>query len=126
MTVIACYPRSKALSEEGTLDVLVQDYRLLDETSASFLADEIIEWAMTEVEHKITDRLCSENGVSESSSSLQHLIETCDIAMTSLPVEGKPCFVIATDCRAVKCDSVLDLARSRLLKDTSLVRIIHF
>jgi hypothetical protein len=126
VTVIACYPRSKALSEKGTLDVLVQDYRLRDEQSASFLADEITEWAMTEVEHNITDRLCSAHGVIDSSSSLRQLIETCDVAMTSLPAEGKPCFVIATDCRAVKCDSVLDLVRSRLLKDTSLVSFIHF
>ena len=122
VTVIASYPRSKTMNDEGALDVLVQDYRLHDEKTASFLADAIAEWVVTEVENNITERLS--NG--DSSSSLRHLIETCDVAMTSMPAEGKPCFVIATDCRAVKCDSVLDLVRSHLLKDTSLVRFCTF
>ena len=122
VTVIASYPHSKAMDEEGTLDVLVQDYRLHNDETAAFLADAIAEWAVTEVENNITERLS--NG--DSSSSLRHLIETCGVAMTSMPAEGKPCFVIATDCRAVKCDSVLDLVRSHLLKDTSLVRFASF
>ena len=119
VTVIACYPRLNTTDEEGTLDVLIQDYRLHNEETASFLADAITEWAVTEVENKITERFSND----APSSSLRHIIETCDVAMTSMPADGKPCVVIATDCKAVKCESVLTLVRSRLLKDTSLVSL---
>ena len=44
-----------------------------------------------------------------SSSSLRDLLEICDDALAStLPPEGRPAVVLATDCRSVDCQSVLE------------------
>ena len=48
------------------------------------------------------------------------MVEACDIALRTLPSEGRPCILLATDCRAVDCDSMLDLVQDQNLLDKPL------
>ncbi len=118
VTVIACYPPTMTKSaDEQTVDVLVTDFRISDVESASRLADRIVEFATVEVESEIASRLGRMGGkLHSSASSLRHIIDTCDSAMSTLPSRGRPTIVLATDCRAVECESTLDMVRDRNLK----------
>ena len=125
VTVIAVYPYSKDVDNEtssvGT-NFLVRDFRVTDSQSASLLSNMVTEWSMTEVENEIASsiRPLSYNpysGVSKTMchedqtatlSSLHDILEVCELARSTLPPEGRPCIVLATDCRSVMCDSVID------------------
>jgi hypothetical protein len=121
VTVIACYPPSMTRGGEENLSVLVSDFSVHDASSATQLADRIVDWATIEVESEIASRLGRIGGRLDcSSSSLQDIIVQCVGVLSTLPSRGRPMIVLATDCRAVNCDSILDLVRDRKLKDTPL------
>jgi hypothetical protein len=121
VTVIAVFPPAMTGDDEKPINVLVADYSVYDAVSANRLADEIIDWATIEVESEIAARLGRVGGRLDcSSSSLKDIIEKCDEAMSTLPSRGRPVIVLATDCRAVECDSILDFAKDRNMKDTPL------
>lgn len=121
VTVIACYPPSMAVGSAEKLNVLVTDFLVHDIDSATLLADKIVDWATIEVESEIASKLGRIGGRLDcSASSLQDIIIQCDSALSTLPSRGRPIMVLATDCRAVHCDSILDLVRDRNLKDTPL------
>ena len=103
-------------SELGRTSLLVRDYRVTDLHSAEELASAVEEWALSKVEAIITSRLSQAGGRtndridSMSSSSLRDLLEICDDALAStLPPEGRPAVALATDCRSVDCQSVLEI-----------------
>lgn len=121
VTVIAVFPPAMTRHDEKPVNVLVADYSVQDVVSANRLADEIVEWATIEVESEIAARLGRVGGRLDcSSSSLKDMIEKCDEALLTLPSRGRPVVVLATDCRAVECDSILDFAKDRNMKDTPL------
>jgi len=121
ITVIAVYPRAIESNDVETLSVLVQDYRVHDAVSASILSDKVADWATLEVESGIASRLSrTGNHLDSSTSSLRRMVEACDIALGTLPSEGRPCIVLATDCRGVDCDSMLDLVQDQNLLDKPL------
>lgn len=121
VTVIAVFPPSMSRENEEALSVLVTDFFVTDMASADQLSDKIVDWATIEVESEIAARLGRLGGRLDcSSSSLRDIIEKCDAALSTLPSEGRPVIVLASDCRAVQCDSILDLVRDRNLKDTPL------
>ena len=103
-------------SELGRTSLLVRDYRVTDLHSAEELASAVEEWALSKVEAIIASRLSQAGGRtndridSMSSSSLRDLLEICDDALAStLPPEGRPAVALATDCRSVDCQSVLEI-----------------
>ena len=102
-------------SELGRTSLLVRDYRVTDLKSAEELASAVEHWALSKVEGIIASRLSQAGGRSNdridsmSSSSLRDLLEICDDALAStLPPEGRPAVALATDCRSVDCQSVLE------------------
>ena len=121
VTVLATFPKAssyvldKSGSELGRTSLLVRDYRVTDLQSAEELASAVEDWAVSKVEGIIASRLSQAGGRSNdrvdsmSSSSLCDLLEICDDALAStLPPEGRPAVVLATDCRSVDCQSVLE------------------
>lgn len=103
-------------SELGRTSLLVRDYRVTDLHSAEELASAVEEWALSKVEAIIASRLSQAGGRTNdridamSSSSLRDLLEICDDALAStLPPEGRPAVALATDCRSVDCQSVLEI-----------------
>ena len=116
------------------ISMLVRDYRVVDEASANKLATKIREWAMKEVESTIAARWCGsfpssrrfiscnqeipDEWTALASSSLNDMIKASKNALSvTLPPEGRPCFVIATDCRSVSCDPILETASNQDLED---------
>ena len=121
VTVIAVFPPSMTRENEDASSVLITDYLVNNLSSADQLSEKIVDWATIEVENQIAARLGRLGGrLDSSSSSLRDIIEKCDHALSTLPSKGRPVIVLATDCRAVLCDSILDLVRDRNLKDTPL------
>lgn len=121
VTVLATFPKASSYlpdesgSELGRTSLLVRDYRVTDHQSAEELGSAVEEWAISKVEGIIASRLSQAGGRSNdrvdsmSSSSLRDLLEICDDALAStLPPEGRPAVVLATDCRSVDCQSVLE------------------
>jgi len=121
VTVIAVFPPAMTREGEKPINVLVADYSVQDVASANRLADEIIEWAAVEVESEIAARLGRVGGRLDCSSScLKDIVEKCDEALLTLPSRGRPVIVLATDCRAIECESILDFAKDRNMRDTPL------
>lgn len=123
VTVVACYPRSMVPSDDDeTFSVLVSDYRFDSVDGANFLCDRIATWVAMEVETSIAAKFGHTGGRQESlSSSLQQIIETCEACNNfTLPSQARPCFVVATDCRAIDCDSVTDIVQNEKLNDIPL------
>lgn len=123
VTVVACYPKSLVpIDDEETFSLLVSDYRFNDADGADFLCDKISAWVNMEVENSITSKFSRTGGrLDSTSSSLNQIIETCEACdSATLPPEARPCFVVATDCRAIDCDSVMDIVQNEKLKDTPL------
>jgi len=121
VTVIAVFPLSMTRENEEASSVLITDYLVNNLSSADQLSEKIVDWATIEIENQIAARLGRLGGrLDSSSSSLRDIIEKCDHALSTLPSRGRPVIVLATDCRAVLCDSILDLVRDRNLKDTPL------
>lgn len=121
VTVIACFPASMTKEGQEKLSVLVSDFSVHDYASANALSDRIVAWATIEIESEIACRLGRIGGrLASSASSLQDIIVQCDAALSTMPSRGRPVIVVATDCRGVDCDSILDLVRDRKLKDIPL------
>ena len=121
VTVMACFPIAMCTDENKMVHVLVSDYRVKDEESANNIADKISDWVSVEIESEIASRVGKVGGRLDcSASSLRHMIDACDVALANLPSEGRPCIVLATDCRSVHCDGILDLVKDRCLKDTPI------
>ena len=131
VTVIACYPKamsssssfstsSSATKEDESFSILVSDFRIENKIDANHLCNEISTWVAMEVETTIASKFSRTGGkpLESMTSSLQQIIETCSVCDdATLPKEGKPCFVIATDGRAVNCDYVMDVVQNEHLKD---------
>lgn len=136
VTVLAVYPRASGGSPTS---VLVRDYRVTDKDSAALLCKKIEEWAFGVVETEIARRLshpCIENQqeipgslvtsydagvIPMYSSSLRDLLNASDAALTSLSSDARPCIVVATDCRSVVCEGVIDMVSDADRIDTPLV-----
>ena len=119
VTVLAVFPPSSVSDgddgESMPTSLLVRDYRVDGPGTASALADAIDCWALDEIEGQIAQRLSRVGGRRNdrvepmTTSSLATLLDIADDALSStLPREGRPIVVLATDCRSVVCDSVLD------------------
>lgn len=123
VTVVACYPKS-LLSEydNESFSILVSDFHIVDMKSANVLCDRIAAWMAMEVESSIAQKFSCRGGrLDSTTSSLEQIVETCHIVdAATLPTRARPCFVIATDCRAIECTSVMDLVKEQNLKDVPL------
>jgi hypothetical protein len=129
VTVLAVYPRAgststttttTALSREDDTSnkctsILVRDFRVTDSVSAELLATKIEEWCLGQVETEIAKRL-SHHEVSYDAgiiplyqSSMRDLMDAGQVALSTLSSAARPCLVIATDCRSVACDSIIDI-----------------
>jgi hypothetical protein len=119
VTVLAVYP--VAGSDHASSDVLVRDYRIESLEDASVLAENIQDWVMSEVEDKIAKQLNQYTGslqglmgydawtTQKYTSNLSDLLDAADVALDFLPSRARPCIVLATDCRSVACQEILDL-----------------
>mmetsp|Transcript_25433 Transcript_25433/g.37566 ORF Transcript_25433/g.37566 Transcript_25433/m.37566 type:complete len:1823 (-) Transcript_25433:3041-8509(-) len=117
VTVLAVYPGGKSVSQS----ILVRDYKLLSNQCAELLAVKIKEWLLSEVETNIALRLNKTSRDTEGlvgyetwtnqkfSSDLRELLDAGDVALDFLPSWARPCIVVATDCRSVACEEILDL-----------------
>lgn len=117
VTVLAVYPHGGKKDENNT-SILVRDYRVQNKKDAQRLADNIHEWVLSHVETTIAKRLNSAGvglvgynswAIPKYTSSLRDLLDAGYVALDFLPSKARPCIVLATDCRAVSCDEILDL-----------------
>lgn len=134
VTVVAAYPPTSN-GDEASAGLLVRDFRVTDEMSALELVRQIEKWALREVESNIADRLCGgevdfeyKDGLSRlgsfalppihqstSSSSSKHtrssvnqLLSVGDAALRTLPPEGRPIILVASDCQNLECTSTFE------------------
>ena len=135
ITVVAAYPPTSK-GDPASAGLLVRDYRVTDEASALELACQIERWARREVEGVIAERLCGEREISAFGdagregiptmsslgsfslpnpqkrtyvrSYIKDLLAVGDAALSTLPPEGRPALLIATDCRNVHCGGVFE------------------
>jgi hypothetical protein len=110
VTVIAVYPLGKTVETS----LLVRDYRVRDVKSAEVLADKIDHWVHHEVELGISERMCRDHDANTFcvplySSSMRNILETGDYALSVLSSESRPLIVVATDCRSVSCEGIVDV-----------------
>ena len=125
VTVVAVYPPTS--TENTSVGLLVRDYRVTDEASALELAHQVERWALREVEGKIAQRLDFADGLSalgsfslpsstqqmngsltSVKSSMQDLLDVGNAALDTLPLEGRPSLLIATDCSNVYCGGAFE------------------
>ena len=130
ITVVAAYPPSRG--HHGSASLLVRDFRVVDEQSAVELGRQVERWALHDVEGVIADRLGGGhfgNGLGGRSSQgsglsmnidsqvgtwasvrscMKDLLEAGDAALATLPKEGRPVILIASDCLNVHCGGVFD------------------
>lgn len=134
VTVVAAYPPSQG--RLGSASLLVRDFRVVDEQSAVELGRQVDKWALHDVEGVIADRLggghfgndlggrsSQGSGLSMSNaimnsqevgtwasvrSCMKDLLEVGDAALATLPKEGRPVILIASDCLNVHCGGVFD------------------
>jgi hypothetical protein len=125
VTVVAVYPNVAGGSDTS---LLVRDFRVHDIDSAERLSKEIAQWALKEVENEITRRMShTSTGGYDSwsrlspSSSLRDIFDAGDVALSLLPSHARPCIVLATDCRSVTCEHILDVINDSERVDTPLV-----
>lgn len=135
VTVVAAYPPT-ARGDRGSAGILVRDFRVIDERTALELAQQVERWALHDVEGVIADRLCGErsfgdglggrssqgkestqNNVATRSktsswtgirSSMKDILAVGDAALATLPPEGRPVILVASDCLNVHCGGVFD------------------
>eukprot|EP00980_Cylindrotheca_fusiformis_P022306 scaffold9191_cov114-Cylindrotheca_fusiformis.AAC.1 len=110
VTVIAVYPLGKRVETS----LLVRDYRVRDVKSAELLVDKIDAWLHDEVESGIAERMYRDHDagtfcVPLYSSSMRDILETGDYALSVLSSEARPLIVVATDCRSVSCEGIVDV-----------------
>ncbi|CAJ1954420.1 unnamed protein product [Cylindrotheca closterium] len=110
VSVIAVYPLGKKVET----DLLVRDFRVKDLQSAEMLVKKIDHWIHHEVEYGISERMCRENPASTFcvpmySSSMRDILDTGDYALSVLSSEARPLIVVATDCRSVSCEGIVDV-----------------
>lgn len=125
VTVLAVYPNESGISDTS---ILVRDFRVFDKATAERLSKEIALWALKEVEGEIAQRMerTGANALdpwsrSTPASSLGDIFDAGDVALSLLPSRARPCIVLATDCRSVVCDGILDLFQDPERVDTPLV-----
>lgn len=108
VTVIAVFP-----GKTSETSLLVRDYRVHNVESSEILANRINEWIHSEVEFGISERMCRHTanawGIPLFSSSLRDILEVGDYCLSVLSSEAKPVIVVATDCRSVSCDGIVDV-----------------
>lgn len=136
ITVVAAYPPN-AQGNIGSAGILVRDFRVVDEQTALELTRQVDRWALHDVEGVIADRLGGErnqfgNGLGGRSSqgeaatqnstastskgnswtklrsSMKDILAVGDAALATLPPEGRPVMLIASDCFNVQCGGVFD------------------
>jgi hypothetical protein len=135
ITVVAAYPAT-AKGDPASAGLLVRDYRVTDEASALELACQIERWARREVEGVIAERLCGEREISgfgiagrdgiptmsslgsfslpnpqkrtHVRSYIKDMLAVGDAALSTLPPEGRPALLIATDCCNVHCGGAFE------------------
>lgn len=95
VTVMAVYP-------EGDPSLLVRDYRVRTTTQAQELAHRLQSWACQTVEAEISRR-------SAHQSRLVDLINAGHAALSILSSAARPIVVVATDGRAIACESTLEI-----------------
>lgn len=127
VSVVAVYPPTSAENGEASAGLLVRDYRVTDEASALELAHQVERWALREVEGKIAQRLDFADGLSalgsfslpsstqqmngystSVKSSMQDILDVGNAALTTLPPEGRPSLLIATDCSNMYCGGAFE------------------
>ena len=125
VTVLAVYPNSAGASDTS---LLVRDFRVYDIASAERLSKEISNWALKEVESEIASRMGHTRtggydswSIPTPSSSLRDMFDAGDVALSLLPSHARPCIVVATDCRSVACESIMDIFNHPERVDTPLV-----
>ena len=132
VTVVAAYPPTSN-GDEASAGLLVRDFRVTDEMSALELVRQIERWALREVESTIADRLCGgevdfeyKDGMSRlgsfalppihqltsssssKRSSVNQLLSVGDAALRTLPPEGRPIILVASDCHNLECTSTFE------------------
>ena len=133
VTVVAAYPPTSN-GDEASAGLLVRDFRVTDEMSALELVRQIERWALREVESNIADRLCGgevdfeyKDGLSRlgsfalppihqltstsskhARSSVNQLLSVGDAALRTLPPEGRPIILVASDCQNLECTSTFE------------------
>ena len=111
VTVMAVFPMGK----KSETCLLVRDFRVNDSESANLLTDKIDEWVHTDVEEGIAERMCRPHVnntwgfESLYSSSIRDILEAGDYALNILSSEARPVLVVATDCRSLSCDGIVDV-----------------
>ena len=117
VTVLAVYPHGGKKDENNT-SILVRDFRIHNKGDAQIVAEKVNEWALSHVETIIAKRLNSPGvgllgydswAIPKYTSSLRDLLDAGDVALDFLPSRARPCIVLATDCRSVSCEEILDL-----------------
>ena len=137
VTVVASYPPTQR-RDNASARLLVRDFRIVDEESAMELVRQVERWALNDVEGVIADRLSGEkrhfgdglggrssqycssstqNNLATSPklsswtsirSSMKDILAVGDAALATLPPEGRPTMLIASDCMNVHCGVVFD------------------
>jgi len=127
VTVVAVYPPTSAENSAASAGLLVRDYRVTDEASALELAHQVERWALREVEGMIAQRLDFADGLSalgsfslpsstqqmngsltSVKSSMQDILDVGNAALATLPPEGRPSLLVATDCSNVYCGGAFE------------------
>jgi len=154
ITVIAILPTtmtttssSSSSTQQDDIMVLVRDYKVVDVSSAQYLAERIMEWVKTDVEHEITSSMyrsatntatpsITNRNITNPADSLrmqqQQKYRYTSLSMSnilnmairtlqsSLPVSGRPCVVLATDGRSIPCPTILDYVQNTHWTDIPL------
>ena len=117
LTVMAILPSSS--TDPLDVMVLVRDYKLIDPSSAQYLADRIMEWACTDVENQIASSMYKRKA-GHGSLEVSSILNVATTALQSLPLSGRPCIVLATDGRLLPCPTVLEYVQNSKWNDIPL------
>lgn len=129
VSVVVVYPPTSTENSAASVGLLVRDYRVTDEASALELAHQVERWALREVEGKIAQRLDFAGGdglsalgsfslpsstqqmngsLTSVKSSMQDILDVGTAALATLPPEGRPSLLVATDCSNVYCGGAFE------------------
>ncbi|GKY95522.1 hypothetical protein MPSEU_000513900 [Mayamaea pseudoterrestris] len=129
VSVVAVLPRQVSDAVPKTI-LLVRDFRVSDEVTARELAERIDFWVLTMVEQEIAHSLgrrserssfCDLGSVPSCTTLLKDLLHAGDAALNSLSSSARPMIVVATDGRAVVCDSSIEILSDVNRVDVPLV-----
>ena len=132
VSVLAVFPRSSPQATPET-QLLVRDFRVVDEVSAGLLTSKIKQWALTAVENEIAKKLSyrpnhvdilsgHDAGLMPAYTSyLKDLMDAGDAALSTLSSAARPLLVVATDGRAVSCDAVVGVVSDAERVDVPLI-----